>query len=178
MTFDDDHRPRAGIAAEYLTGAGVATIFTAVGSVCVANVSLVHGGEGRIRLDALGYGLLVAAPAATAYGTYVVGTYTAETRSFWATLAGSYAGALAGGGLFYATLQMRRSLGNEAHCLAGIVAPFIVAAGAVLGYNLSEPCPSCSDSWTRRLVPPRLDLAGADSGDGVAVDLRALSLRF
>jgi hypothetical protein len=170
------------LAKEYWAGFGAAAAFGLAGASCIASVYTFHGGEAKVTgLDPLGYSLLAVMPAAAALTTTLVDLGSDPRGSVWGALAGSYAGALVGGGLFYGLLAMRGSIGNEPHCVAGVLAPFIVASGGVIGYNLSRPCRTCDESFGSRLGPPSVWLAASDLGNGqtgIAADLRLVSLRF
>jgi hypothetical protein len=170
------------LAKEYSAGFGAAAAFGLAGASCIASVYTFHGGEAKVtELDPLGYLLLAAMPAAAALTTTLVDLRSDPRGSVWGALAGSYAGALVSGGLFYGLLAMRRSIGNEPHCVAGVLAPFIVAGGGVIGYNLGRPCRTCDESFGSRLEPPAVGFAASDLGSGQTApgaDLRLVSLRF
>lgn len=168
------------LAGEYAAGFGAATAFGLAGAACISSVYTLHGGEAKVTgLDPLGYGLLAAMPAAAAIATTLVDLNADPRGSAWGALAGSYAGALVGGGLFYGTLALRGSIGNEPHCIAGILAPFIVAGGGVIGYNLSRPCRTCDDSFGSRFEPPAFALAATSGeGPGPSVGMKIVSFRF
>ena len=170
------------MAKEYWAGFGAAAAFGLAGASCIASVYTVHGGEAKVTgLDPLGYSLLAVMPAAAGLTTTLVDLGSDPRGSAWGALAGSYAGALASGGLFYGTLAMRGTIGNEPHCVAGVLAPFIVAGGGVIGYNLGRPCRTCDESFGSRLEPPGIGFVASDLGNGqtaLAADLRFVSLRF
>jgi hypothetical protein len=179
---DEEPGLRRGKAAkEYWVGFGAAATLGLAGASCISSVYTLHGGDAKVTgLDPLGYSLLAAMPAAAAAATTLVDLRSDPRGSLWGALAGSYAGALVSGGVFCGLLAARRSIGNEPHCLAGVMAPFLVAGGGALGYNLCRPCASCADELGRWLEPPTLAYSVLDRGGqtGVAADLRFVSFRF
>jgi hypothetical protein len=171
------------VLKESAVGFGAGTGVAAIGVLLYGCGSFVNWAWGGGQdWQTAGTAALAVAPAVCGVGTSLVGRHYREGGSMLASIGGSYLGAAVGGVLFWYTANLHGSgTVRNLHYPAAVLAPFVMTAGGIVGYNLTRSKDNARGSLEDRFGMPAFGFCPAETRSGdteLAVNVKLLDFRF